>query len=146
MVRKAILAWLLMIPVAILNGGLRQSVFVPAVGELRAHQLSVLTGSTAFFAVIYAMIHREAPGKSDRWLLRLGGVWVTATVVFEFGFGHWVMGNSWNRLLADYNIFAGRLWTVVLAVIGVAPLAAKRLATRRQHAEPRVGHRLAGKT
>lgn len=143
MIRRAMLAWLLMIPVAILNGGLRQSVFVPAVGELRGHQLSVLTGSAAFFAVIYALLHRDAARYSDRWLLGLGGVWVAATVIFEFGFGHWVMGNSWSRLLADYNIFAGRLWTVVLAVIGVAPLLVKRIATHRQASQRRGGQRLA---
>lgn len=144
MIRKAILAWLLMIPVAILNGGLRQALFVPAVGELAGHQLSVLTGSAAFFGVIYAMLHRDAPRYSDRWLLGLGAVWVAATIVFEFGFGHWVMGNSWSRLMADYNIFAGRLWVVVLMVIGIAPLAVKRIASHRRDSEPRGGHRLAG--
>ena len=132
MIRKAAIAWVLMIPVAILNGGLRQALFAPAFGDLRAHQLSVLTGSLAFFAVIYALIHREAPKYPDRWLIGLGAVWVAATIVFEFGFGHWVMGNPWSRLLADYNIFAGRLWTVVLAVIGIAPLAVKRIATHRR--------------
>lgn len=143
MVRKAILAWLLMIPVAILNGGLRQALFVPAVGELRGHQLSVLTGSAAFFAVIYALLHREAPKYPDRWLLALGAVWVAATVLFEFGFGHWVMGNAWSRLLADYNLFAGRLWTVVLAVIGVAPLAVKRVAIHRHDLRRTGGRHLA---
>lgn len=136
MIRRAVAAWILMIPVAILNGGLRETLLVPVVGELRAHQLSVLTGSLACFAVIYALLHREAHRYSDRWLLGLGGVWVAATMVFEFGFGHWVMDNSWSRLLADYNVFAGRLWVVVLAVIGIAPLAVKRIASRwRSNAE-----------
>jgi hypothetical protein len=140
MTRKAICAWLLMIPVAILNGGLRQALFVPAVGELRGHQLSVMTGSAAFFAVIYALLHRDAPRYTDRWLLGLGGVWIAATIAFEFGFGHFVMGSSWSRLLADYNVLAGRLWTIVLAVIGVAPLVVKRMATHRRETR-RTGRR-----
>jgi hypothetical protein len=142
MIRKAIVAWVSMIPVAILNGGLRQALFVPAVGELRAHQLSVLTGSAAFFAVIYASMHRDATRQTDRWLVGLGAIWVAATIAFEFGFGHWVMGSSWSRLLADYNVFAGRFWVVVLAVIGLAPLAVKRIATHRLDLRRGSGQRL----
>ena len=137
MIRRAMLAWLLMIPVAILNGLLRQTLFVPAVGDLAGHQLSVLTGAAAFFGVIYALLHGDAPRYTDRWLLGLGAVWVVATIVFEFGFGHWVMGTSWSRLLADYNIFAGRLWVAVLAVIGLAPLAVKRIAIHRRNSQRR---------
>ena len=143
MIRKAMLAWLLMIPVAILNGGLRQALFVPAVGVLAGHQLSVLTGSIAFLALVYATLHRDAPRYTDRWLLGLGAVWVAATIVFEFGFGHWVMGHPWSRLLADYNIFAGRLWTIVLAVIAIAPLAVKRIATHRRDLWRGGGRRIA---
>ena len=102
----------------------------------------MLTGSIAFFALTWAMLHRDAPRQSDRWLLGLGTVWVAATIVFEFTFGHWVMGHSWSYLLADYNLFAGRLWTLVLASVAVAPLAVKRIATRRRET-PRGGSHLA---
>lgn len=99
--------------------------------HLAAHQISVVTGSLGFFALVYIMLRHEVPAKADRWLLGLGSVWVLATVIFEFVFGHFVMGHSWSRLLADYNILQGRLWTVVLAVVAVAPLAVKRIVTRR---------------
>jgi hypothetical protein len=132
MMRRATLTWLLMIPVAILNGGFREAVLVPAVGELRGHQLSVLTGSVAFFALVYTMLRRDAPRYTDRWLLGLGGVWVAATIVFEFGFGRWVMGHTWSHLLADYNVFAGRLWVVVLATVAIGPLLVNRSATHRR--------------
>lgn len=131
MIRKAIVTWLLMIPIAILNGGLRETLVKPHVGDLAAHQISVVTGSLGFFALVYIMLRHEVPAKADRWLLGLGSVWVMATVIFEFIFGHFVMGHSWSRLLADYNILQGRLWTVVLAVVAVAPLAVKRIVTRR---------------
>jgi hypothetical protein len=143
MVRKAVVTWVLMIPIAILNGGFRQAVLVPAVGDLRGHQLSVLTGSAAFLALVYAMLHRDAPRYTDRWLLGLGGIWVAATILFEFVFGHWVMGHAWTHLLADYNIFAGRLWTVVLASVGIAPLLVKRLATCRREPRQASGKRIA---
>lgn len=140
MIRKAAMTWIVMIPVAILNGIVRQALFEPQVGELPAHQLSVVTGSAAFFALICAMLHREAPQQSDRWLRGLGAVWVAATGAFEFVFGHVVMGNPWSRLLADYNVLAGRLWLVVLAVIAISPLAVKRLAMARDHDRVMIGH------
>jgi hypothetical protein len=41
-------------------------------------------------------------------------------VGFEFLVGHYVMGYPWIRLFHDYNIFAGRLWVVLLLWITVA--------------------------
>ncbi len=128
--RRAVVTWVLMIPVAILNGVVRQALVQPVTGELRAHQISVLTGSSAFLALVYAAFHQQAPAMSDRSLLRLGAGWVAATIVFEFIAGHFVFGNPWSRLFHDYNLRAGRLWTLVLGVIALSPLAVKRLATR----------------
>lgn len=127
MVRKAVIAWFLMIPVAILNGGLRNALFEPWVGELRAHQLSVLTGSLAFFGVAYALLHKDVRDTPDRKLLGLGAIWTVATIIFEFGFGHWVMGNSWSTLIADYNVANGRLWPAVLLALMLSPLLVKHL-------------------
>lgn len=130
MIRKAAIAWVLMIPVAILNGGLRNALFEPWAGELRAHQLSVLTGSLAFLGVAYALLRKDVEDKPDRTLLGLGVAWVVATIAFEFVFGHWVMGNTWSKLLADYNVAEGRLWPIVLLVLGTSPLLVKRLGAR----------------
>jgi hypothetical protein len=55
------------------------------------------------------------PGKL--WLtnvLIVSCFWVGLTVLFEFVFGHYVLGNSWDVLLADYRIWQGRLWSLVL--------------------------------
>ncbi|HYH12451.1 MAG TPA: hypothetical protein VD789_08875 [Thermomicrobiales bacterium] len=144
MIRRAIVTWVLMVPIAILNGGLRESLVEPQVGERAANQISVVTGSLAFFTLIYVMLRRNAPAKTDRWLLGLGGAWVAATVVFEFVFGHLVMGKAWSYLLADYNVLEGRLWPVVLVVVGIAPLAVKRIAnTRHDLGDPVGGHHAA---
>jgi hypothetical protein len=45
-------------------------------------------------------------------------------MAFEFGFGRLVMGHPWSRLLRDYNVFAGRLWGLVLLVVLLMPLVA----------------------
>jgi hypothetical protein len=53
---------------------------------------------------------------------------VVLTVLFEFGFGHFVMGNSWDTLLADYNVLEGRIWVMVLITETVAPYLMGRLS------------------
>ena len=51
----------------------------------------------------------------------------TATIMFEFLFGHYVMGHSWDSLWADYHIFQGRLWPLVLMVTLFGPLVARKI-------------------
>ena len=50
-----------------------------------------------------------------------------ATIAFEFLFGHYAMGHSWDFLWADYNVFQGRLWPLVLMVTLFGPLLAQKL-------------------
>lgn len=125
---RAAVTWVLMIPVAILNGLFRESVIRPRVGELRGHQISVVTGSAGFLALVCALWRGDVGAIEDRDLLRMGAAWVAATILFEFGFGHYLRGFSWKRLLHDYNIRAGRVWIVVLLVILFSPLVVKRVA------------------
>ncbi len=124
---RAVVTWVLMIPVAILNGLFRESVIRPRIGELRGHQLSVATGSTGFLALVYALWRGEVGRIEDRDLLRMGRIWVVATILFEFGFGHYLRGFSWRQLLHDYNVRAGRLWVVVLLMVLFSPLIVKRM-------------------
>jgi hypothetical protein len=54
--------------------------------------------------------------------LLVGLFWLVVTVAFEFVFGHFVMGHSWERLLHDYNVVEGRLWVLVLLWETTAPV------------------------
>ncbi len=58
--------------------------------------------------------------ESGREAFLIGMLWVALTVAFELG--HYVFGNSWEKLIADYNLFRGRIWVWVLIVILFAPL------------------------
>ena len=53
--------------------------------------------------------------------LAAGGGWLGLTLLFEFGFGHFVSHEPWAELLADYNIFRGRIWILVLATTFLSP-------------------------
>ena len=130
MIRKAALTWILMIPVAIANGTFREYALEPIFSDLTAHQLSVVTGSVAFLTLVYLMLRDVIPHETDTTLFAIGVAWVLGTILFELGFGHYVMGNDWERLLHDYNVAEDRLWPVVLAVVMLAPLIVKRMLAR----------------
>ncbi|MGA9364166.1 MAG: hypothetical protein WBW16_07340 [Bacteroidota bacterium] len=71
------------------------------------------------------------PLQSSKQAWVVGIIWVGMTICFEFIFGHYMMGNSWERLLHDYNIFEGRLWAAVLVRTLIAPYLFTRLSRRR---------------
>jgi hypothetical protein len=125
----AFLSWLPMVPIAILNGLLRESTYGKRVSELHAHQISCLTGVALFAVYIWLLVGRWPPA-SERQALLVGALWILLTVAFEFLFGRLVAGHTWSELLADYNILAGRLWSLVLLWLGIAPWLFSRLRAR----------------
>lgn len=107
------LAWFGLVILAIANGALREKTYGLHMSELAAHQLSTLTGVVLFGLYIYLLTGFFRLESSKQALL-IGTLWVGMTVVYEFIFGHYAMGHSWEKLLYDYNIFKGRVWIVVL--------------------------------
>ena len=127
MVMRYLFFWLVLAVIAVVNGTLRQFVYGPLMPELAAHQLSTLTGILFTGGAVW-LLDRSWPIGSAKEAWTIGVCWLLMTVVFEFGFGHWVAGHSWSRLLADYNLFAGRVWLLFLAWITVVPYVTWRLA------------------
>jgi len=112
--------WFPMVLIAILNGTLRVKILMKYFNELRAHQISVLSGITLFAIFIWIITGIWLiESSSQAWMI--GFMWLLMTILFEFIFGHYVMKHSWEKLFADYNIFKGRLWFVVLIWVTIAP-------------------------
>ncbi|MBR8840346.1 MAG: hypothetical protein DSM106950_41750 [Stigonema ocellatum SAG 48.90 = DSM 106950] len=120
MVLRYILAWVPMIFIAIVNGSIRDLVYTKYLNELRAHQVSTATGIILFGLYIWVLTNFWQI-KSTTQALSIGLIWLGLTVAFEFLFGHYVMGNPWSQLLADYNLLAGRVWIFVLIWTAIAP-------------------------
>ena len=114
--------WLLLFVLAIVNAGIREAFYKPKLGDNLGHAISsiIAIGYTLIITYFFVNYIKVSVTKID--LLLIGALWLTLTVVFEFGFGHYVMGHSWEYLLADYNILKGRLWSLVLLVTFVSPL------------------------
>lgn len=120
MILKAVLFWIPMVFIAILNGIIRGAVYERPLGELPAHQIStfaliILFGVYIWFVIPFLSI------QSAMGAIAVGLIWLGLTIVFEFIFGHYVAGHSWAKLFADYKIWEGRLWMLVLVWIAVAP-------------------------
>ena len=123
---KYVLAWLPLVMIAMLNGALREGLYGKYLGELRAHQVSTVSGVLLFGVYIWALVRFRRP-ESSKQAITIGLIWLGLTVAFEFIFMHYVAGRSWDVLLHDYNIFAGRVWVVVLVWVTVAPYVFYRL-------------------
>jgi len=127
-------AWFGMLLIAFANGTLRQLGYGPFMGELLAHQLSSFT-LIIFFVLYFSTLHRRWPVSTEREAWFVGILWLILTVGFEFGFGHFVSNNPWSKLLHDYNVVEGRLWSLVLLAILVGPWLIHRWQ-RRHDASP----------
>jgi hypothetical protein len=117
---KYVLAWFPMVALAIANGALRESWYGQHLSELTAHQISTLTAVVLFGAYIWFVVQFWSP-TSKAQAIAVGLLWLVMTIAFEFLFGHFVAGHTWERLLHDYNLLAGRVWPLVLVWVAVAP-------------------------
>ena len=119
-----------------MNGTIRNGVYGPVIGdELLAHQLSTITGIIMFLIVMYAFFKWTRAEYTEKDLILIGGLWLGLTIVFEFIFGHFVMGQPWSNLFADYNILEGRVWGFMLLTVVVGPYCVGRYLLRHHSPE-----------
>jgi len=86
------------------------------------HVISTVIFICVILVVTYLFLSNLKINYTKTDLLLIGALWLILTILFEFVFGHYVMGHSWNRLFADYNILKGRVWSFVLLTTFIAPL------------------------
>ena len=122
--------WFLFMILAIINAGIRNGVYKPIFGDLTAHQISTLIFVIVIFVVTYLILRFSDLNLSDSQALLMGITWVLLTIGFEFIAGHYAFGNSWEKLLADYNILNGRIWSLVLLTVFTAPLLSNFILRR----------------
>jgi len=128
---KAVLAWFILFGVMFANGAVRVLVLQPRLGEDRARQVASLAGVILVILASCVFVRTASQATSGQ-LLWVGMVWLAGTMAFEFLFGHFVSGESWSSLLADYNMLKGRLWPVVLISLCLGPWLCSVLAGRNR--------------
>ena len=125
---KLIKAWLIILPFMIVNGIFRELALKEFMPAMVAEAVSVAL-AIAIVLVLTRYLLRPLAGKAPAQLVRASLTLVALTVAFEFLFGHFVDRKSWSELAANYEIWNGKLWPVVLAVIAFAPFLWGRWST-----------------
>ena len=123
---KAAGLWLVFLAAAIVCGIIRERILVPGLGPLAGRALGTLLVGLIIFGLIFAYVGKIKMAAPVA-LFKLGVGWMIATIAFEFLFGHYVLELAWKSLWADYNIFQGRLWPLVLLVTWLGPLLARKI-------------------
>jgi hypothetical protein len=121
MLIHALAVWFVLLFVAITNGARRAAWLIPRLGESRGHVVSTVALCAAILVATWLTMNWLKPA-SAREALQIGGLWLVLTVSFEFLGGHFLFGQPWERLTADYNVLAGRVWVLVLVTTALAPL------------------------
>jgi hypothetical protein len=129
MLTRASLAWLAILLLAILNGGFRQALLIPRLGELNGRAVSTLLLCGLVFLAAWLLVPWIRPGNS-RTAWSIGVLWLALTLAFEFLAGHYLFGDSWESLLAEYNLARGRIWILVLMTVLAAPVVVYTLRLR----------------
>ena len=122
---KSLIIWFCFIPVAILNGGLREYVLAEVIGEKWALPVSGITLSVCILLITCMLLPRitKAITSKDCWLI--GICWSVLTIAFEFVSGL-AGGNTMEQLLNAYNPLTGNLWLLVLMTTLLSPVAIKK--------------------
>lgn len=116
-----------------LNGMVRELLYRPYMGPLGSQALSSVIAIAIILLISRALVkaHPEAP---HRIWSRIGVLWGVLTLAFEFLLGRFLTGLTWQQMVSNYNIFAGRLWPFVLLTVFLAPPFWSRRLYRRRSA------------
>src|SRR5688500_17073866 len=117
--RRLLLAWLLMLVLMVANGTARELVIEKYASPRLAGVISAAVGITLLQFVAWRTLRPLRTSLAQR--SAIAGLWVVLTVAFEFAFGHYVDGATWQELVADYNLLRGRLWPLIVVSIATAP-------------------------
>jgi hypothetical protein len=117
---KAFVLWLVILPVAVGNGILREIVLIPALGR----PVGLAASGIALSLLIFIIAWLAAPwygAMHARRYWHIGALWLGLTLAFEFGFGRLVQHKTWDQLLQAYNFSGGNIWPAVLAMTFFSP-------------------------
>ena len=123
---KSFIVWVCFIPMAILNGGLREYVLVRLIGEETALPVSGILLSIFIFLLTWLVLPHLAKGCGMNDCLIMGGCWGLLTVAFESATGI-VGGSTITEILSAYDPSTGNLWVLVLVTTMSSPVLLKVL-------------------
>ncbi|MBN7795892.1 hypothetical protein [Parahaliea mediterranea] len=122
---RALVAWLAIAALAIVNGLLREAILIPSLGDAPGLALSGILLCCIILALSYLLLPWLGARRPVQWLL-IGISWLLLTLTFETAVGL-LQGKSLAVILENYDFKDGNIWPVVLLVTAAAPWWAARL-------------------
>ena len=128
---QALGVWVVLLVLMVMNGIIREATYGQSMGEGTAHVLSTVIAIVMLMIVIVSWMSLSSLERTTMDMLLVGILWLALTVVFEFSFGHYVAGHSWEHLINDYDLTKGRVWSLFLISIVLMPPLLEWLMSRR---------------
>ena len=122
---KAILIWVLIIPLAILNGVLRENITEPLLGSGAALPLSGIILSALIFAAAYLLIPKIGRCKASDYIL-VGVIWFALTNLFDLSMIV-ISGSPISDFFEMFDITTGNLWSLVVVACLLSPILAAKI-------------------
>lgn len=119
----AILIWIMIIPIAILNGGFREYVLVKL--GIMARPLSGIILSVCIFAVAYFLVPKIKKCVKRDYII-FGVIWFILTNLFDL-VSYIKGGGGFADLFQSYNILTGNTWLIVALTALFAPTVVMKI-------------------
>lgn len=113
--------WLFFGAISMVFGFVRMAFIAPQIGEYGGHVISTVL--LIFFVLIITRLLLNFMDVDYTYidLIAIGALWLSLSLLFEFGYGYYVLARPWPVLLAEYNILEARLGSLVLITELLAP-------------------------
>jgi hypothetical protein len=122
---QSILIWISIIPLAILNGGLRDKIIAPVLGNKIALPLSGVILCVAIFFVTLIFLPKLKRGTMREYVL-MGIVWLLLTNLFDLLMIA-VEGRALTEYFAMFDVSTGNLWGLVVLTVLLAPVSVAKI-------------------
>lgn len=125
---QAIAIWMIIIPIAILNGGLRENV-LNKFGNI-ALPLSGIILSACIWVVAFLLVPKIKNCRKIDYFV-FGVIWFVLTNLFDLSM-YISDGGGLSDLLKSYNFMTGNLWILVVLTTLVAPMTVAKVKKGQQ--------------
>lgn len=123
----AILIWIMIIPIAILNGGFREYILVKL--GIMSRPLSGIILSVCIFAVAYFLVPKIKNCVKNDYII-FGVIWFILTNLFDL-VAYIKEGGGFADLLQSYNISTGNTWLIVVLTALFAPVTVMKIRNKK---------------
>jgi len=121
MFSKILLAWLVIAAAETVQGILRVKFLNRPLGDRRARQAAVVSGSLIILALGWLLVPWIKPASTSDCLW-IGGTWLALMLAFDLGLGRFVFRFPWKRLAADFIPQKGGWLGIGMLVLFLTPL------------------------